>query len=175
MHGLFSKLHLALSHGTEIFGKYLSWLTLIMTILMFTLVVLRYTLNFNLISLQESVIYLHAAVFLLGTGYTLKADGHVRVDILYRAMKEHQKAWVNLLGSLFLLLPMMIFIGVVSWDYIAFSWSILEKSQEAGGLPFVYLLKTLILGMVFSISIQGVAEILRCAALLERHYSKEAN
>ena len=95
--------------------------------------VLRYTLNFNLISLQESVIYLHATVFLLGTGYTLKVDGHVRVDILYRDMQEHQKAWVNLLGSLFLLLPMMIFIGAISWDYIAFSWSVLEKSPEAGG------------------------------------------
>lgn len=174
MFEIFHRIHISLAKGSEWFGKTLSWLTLFMTVLMFTLVVLRYAFDFNLIFLQESVLYLHAAVFLLGAGYTLKMDGHVRVDILYRDMKAHQKAWVNLIGCLFLLIPMMTFIGVISWEYIAFSWSMQEKSQEAGGLPFVYLLKSLILGMVISVLIQGISEICKSLAILGHHYSQEA-
>jgi TRAP-type mannitol/chloroaromatic compound transport system permease small subunit len=175
MNGLLTTLHLRLSSLTDFIGKSVAWLTFVMTLLMFTLVVLRYAFNFNMILLQESVLYLHAIVFLLGAGYTLKADEHVRVDILYRGMSERNKAKVNLIGCLFLLLPMMIFIGAVSWEYVAFSWSMLEKSQDAGGLPFVYLLKSLILGMVFTVTLQGIAEIARCGALLSEPNTKEAN
>jgi len=169
MQGLFSAIHQRLSAFTEKLGQLISWLTLIMTIVMFTLVVLRYAFSFNLIFLQESVLYLHAIVFLLGAGYTFKANEHVRVDILYRSLSEHKQALINLLGCLFLLLPMMMFIGVISWEYVGFSWSIMEKSQEAGGLPFVYLLKSMILGMVFTVSIQGIAEVCRCSAVLMEH------
>jgi len=169
MQGLFSAIHQRLSAFTEKLGQLISWLTFAMTILMFTLVVLRYVFSFNLIFLQESVLYLHAIVFLLGAGYTFKANEHVRVDILYRTLPEHKQALVNLFGCLFLLLPMMTFIGIISWEYISFSWSMMEKSQEAGGLPFVYLLKSMILGMVFTVCIQGIAEICRCLALLLAH------
>lgn len=176
MHELFMAIHHRLSAFTQALGRATSWLTLVMTLLMFALVVLRYVFNFNLIFLQESVLYLHAMVFLLGAGYTFQTNEHVRVDILYRTMSEHQQAWVNLLGCLFLLFPMMIFIGVISLEYISFSWSMLEKSQEAGGLPFVYLLKSLILGMVFTVLIQGIAESCRCLAVLQKNNtSKEAN
>lgn len=166
MQKFFHALHITISRASETFGQALSWLTLAMTLLMFTLVVLRYTFNFNMILLQEAVIYLHALVFLLGAGYTLKMDGHVRVDVFYREMSIRAQAWVNLLGCLVLLLPMAIFIGVISWDYIAVSWSVLEKSQDAGGLPFVYLLKSLILGMVASLMIQSISEIAKSLAIL---------
>ncbi|MFC3152813.1 TRAP transporter small permease subunit [Litoribrevibacter euphylliae] len=175
MYEVFTALHHRLSSVTDFIGRTVSWLTLVMTLVMFSLVVLRYALNFNLIFLQESVLYLHAIVFLLGAGYTFKANEHVRVDILYREMTERKQALVNLFGCTFLLLPMMIFIGAISWEYISFSWSMQEKSQEAGGLPFVYLLKSMILGMVFTVILQGIAEICRCLALLlNPHAQKEA-
>jgi TRAP-type mannitol/chloroaromatic compound transport system permease small subunit len=175
MHEVFTALHSRLSSITERVGRAVSWLTLVMTLLMFTLVVLRYVFSFNLIFLQESVLYLHALVFLLGAGYTFKANEHVRVDILYRAMPPKKQALVNLFGCVFLLLPMMGFIGYISWEYISFSWSIKEQSQEAGGLPFVYLLKSLILGMVVTVILQGIAEIFRCLAVLQKHKAEEAN
>lgn len=166
MQEFFHALHITISRASEKFGQAVSWLTLIMTLLMFTLVVLRYLLNFNMILLQEAVIYIHALVFLLGAGYTLKVDGHVRVDVFYREMSQRKQALVNLAGCLFLLLPMAIFIGVISWEYISFSWSVMEKSQDAGGLPFVYLLKSLILGMVASLVIQGISEISKSLSVL---------
>jgi len=104
---------------------------------------------------------LHGTVFMLGAAYTLKVDGHVRVDIFYQNFSIKGKALVNLLGALFLLLPVCIFIFYISFDYVATSWRIIEKSSEAGGLPFVYLSKSLLLLMSITLSLQGVSEICR--------------
>jgi TRAP-type mannitol/chloroaromatic compound transport system permease small subunit len=117
--------------------------------------------DWNRIYIQESVVYLHAIIFLVGAAYTLKHDGHVRVDIFYREMRPKAKAWVNLLGTLFLLLPTCGFIFWVSWDYVASSWSIFEGSREAGGLPGVFMLKSVILVMAAMVVLQGIAEALR--------------
>ena len=93
-------------------------------------------------------------------------NGHVRVDIFYNSGSLRYKAWVNFLGGIFLLLPVSIFILWVSWDYVMSAWAVKEQSGEAGGLPFVYLLKSLILVMGFSVILQGLAEILRNANYL---------
>lgn len=146
---------------TELVGRSISWLTLVMMIVMFAVVILRYLFNSGSIAMQESVMYLHAAVFMLAAGYTLKNDGHVRVDIFYREMSAQRKALVDLLGSLLLLTPVMIFMGWVSWQYVVNSWSVMEGSPEAGGIHGVYLLKSLILGMVGLMLLQAVAETLR--------------
>jgi TRAP-type mannitol/chloroaromatic compound transport system permease small subunit len=146
---------------TEKTGKIISWLTLIMVLLTFLIVFLRYGFNIGWIAMQESVLYFHGTVFMLGAAYTLKADGHVRVDIFYQKFSIKTKALVNLLGSLFLLLPVCIFIFYISFEYVASAWRIMEKSSEAGGLPFVYLSKSLLLVMAITMSLQGVAEIFR--------------
>ncbi len=146
---------------TELTGRAVSWLNIGMVIGTVLVVVLRYVFNNSSIALQESVIYLHGIVFLLGSAYTLKHNEHVRVDILYHRFPAKTKALVNLLGTLLLLLPVMGYIAVESWDYILQSWKVKEVSQEAAGLPYVYLLKTLLLGMVLVLSVQGMAEILR--------------
>lgn len=151
---------------TEILGKGVAWLTLLMVLLTFSIVVLRYGFNLGWIGMQESVLYFHGLVFMLGAGYTLKHDGHVRVDIFYQQYSAKQKAWLNLFGSIFLLLPVCIFIFFISVNYVISSWQIMEQSPEAGGLPLVYLNKSLILLLAVTLSLQGIAEILRNIMLL---------
>lgn len=151
---------------TEYTGKCIAWLTLLMVLLSFAIVVLRYAFNFGWVAIQESVLYFHGIVFMMGAAYTLKADGHVRVDIFYQKFNLRQKAWVNLLGSLCLLLPVCLTIFIISFDYVLISWQILEKSVEPGGLPFVYLNKTLLLLLAITLLLQGLAEIGRNIIIL---------
>ena len=122
-------------------------------------VVLRYIFNVGSIALQESVMYMHATVFMLGIGYTLKHQGHVRVDIFYEKFSIRTRAIVDLLGTLFFLLPLGIFFLLGSLNYVSFSWSLLESSAQPGGLPGIFLLKTLIPLMAGLLLIQGLAEI----------------
>jgi TRAP-type mannitol/chloroaromatic compound transport system permease small subunit len=128
-------------------GKSIAWLTVVMVLLTFTIVVLRYGFNLGWIWLQESVRYLHVAVFTVVAAWTLQQDGHVRVDIFYADMPPKKRALVDLGGTLLFLVPFCIFILVISWPYVSNSWKLLESSREAGGLPLVFLLKTLILVM----------------------------
>jgi len=142
-------------------GRTVSWLSLLLVIVTFIVVVLRYAFDSGSIALQETTTYLHATVFLVGMAYTLQQDAHVRVDIFYSGFSKENKAWVDLFGALFLLLPFMLFLSWISWIYIADSWSVLEGSREAGGLPGVFLLKSLILVMAFLISLQTLTQIAR--------------
>ncbi len=141
-------------------GKLIAWLTVLMLFTTFFIVVLRYGFGTGWIAMQESVIYMHALVFLIGIPYTLKYDGHVRVDIFYSKMSTRSKTWVNLLGTLFLLLPVTGFIAWISWDYVLASWNMHEESGEAGGLPGIYLLKATILLMTALLFIQGLSQLL---------------
>ncbi|MBA6417531.1 TRAP transporter small permease subunit [Colwellia sp. 6M3] len=151
---------------TELLGKAVAWLTLLMVLLTFSIVVLRYGFNLGWIGMQESVFYFHGIVFMLGAAYTLKHDGHVRVDIFYQKYSPKQKALLNLFGSVILLLPVCIFIFFISLDYVLSSWNIMESSPEAGGLPLVYLNKSLILLLAITLSLQGLAEIVRNILML---------
>ncbi|WP_457675599.1 TRAP transporter small permease subunit [Thiolapillus sp.] len=150
----------------EFTGRLVAWATLLMVLVTFAVVVLRYAFNTGWIAMQESITYLHALVFMLGTAYTLKHDGHVRVDIFYQKFGEKGRAWINLLGTALLLYPLMIFILWISWDYVSESWKVMEGSREAGGLPGVFLLKTLLLLMPVAMMLQGLALMLRCLAVI---------
>jgi TRAP-type mannitol/chloroaromatic compound transport system permease small subunit len=142
-------------------GRAVSWLSLLMVLLTFLIVLLRYLFDLGWIAMQEAVVFLHAVLFLSGAAYTLRHQGHVRVDILYRRMSPRGRAWVDLFGGLFLLLPVCLFIFLESWVYVAQSWAIQEGSREAGGLDGVYLLKTMILVSAGLLVAQGIASILR--------------
>ncbi len=128
-------------------GRSVAWLTVGMVLGYCLVVVLRYAFGIGSIALQESVTYMHALVFMLAAAYTLRADGHVRVDIFYRGWSQRRQDGVNLFGSLFLLLPLSLFLLLASWGYVSDSWARSETSVEAGGLAYVYLLKTVILIM----------------------------
>ena len=142
-------------------GHAASWLTLLMVVFTFVIVVLRYAFDTGAIWLQESVTWMHAAVFMLGAAYTLQQDGHVRVDIFYQRFSRRGRAWVDLLGTLILLVPICLFVLASSWHYVAESWAVHEGSREAGGLPYVYLLKTLQVIMPVLVLIQGAVWMLR--------------
>lgn len=147
-------------------GRLVAWLTLAMVLVTCAVVLLRYAFNLGWIALQESITYLHAMVFMLGAAYTLRHDGHVRVDIFYRRLSPRGQAWVDLLGALLLLLPVCLFILWVSWDYVAASWSLREGSRDAGGLPLVYLLKSVIPLMALLLLVQGTGQALRSLLVL---------
>jgi TRAP-type mannitol/chloroaromatic compound transport system permease small subunit len=147
-------------------GNAAAWLALGLVMMTFAVVMLRYLFQLGWIAMQESILYLHAALFLLGAAYTLKRDGHVRVDIFYRGFTAKRKALIDLLGSLLLLLPVCSFLLWVSWDYVTTAWSIYEGSQEAGGLPYVYLLKTLIPVAVLLLILQGISQALSSLSIL---------
>ena len=149
---------------TDVTGRIISWLSVAMVLVVLTVVVTRYFLQVGSIALQESVTYLHATIFLLGIGYTLRHGGHVRVDIFYRQFSDRRKAIVDLVGGVLFLLPVSALIFYSSWDYVMASWSIRETSAENEGIPLIFLLKTLMLLMPATLLIQGVAEI--CSSVL---------
>ncbi len=155
-----------LEHFNEGIGRAISWLTLAMVLITFVVVVLRYFFSIGWIAMQETVTYLHACVFMLGAAYTLRADAHVRVDIFYQKFSQHGRDWVDLLGTLLLLFPVSLFIAWVSVDYVWVSWRVLEGSPESGGLPGVFLLKTLIPLFAILLILQGTVIVFKKAAAL---------
>jgi len=145
----------------ERIGRAVSWLALIMVLVQMIVVVMRYVFGVSWLALQESIVYMHAAIFLAAAGYTLLHDGHVRVDIFYRPASERRQAYVDLVGALCFLLPMASAIFYMSWPYVVKSWKVLETSQEGSGLPAVFLLKTVILVYATLVALQGVSLALR--------------
>lgn len=137
----------ALRNFIAMCGKSVAWLTVVMVLLTFAVVVLRYGFNLGWIWLQESLTYLHVAVFTIVAAWALQQDGHVRVDVFYAKMPKRKRALVDLTGTLLFLMPFCIFMLVIAWPYVANSWKLLETSREAGGLPLVFLLKSLMMVM----------------------------
>ena len=165
------KLSLLIDGLSNHLGRIFSWLTLAMVIVMAAIVVLRYAFQIGSIALQESVIYINALIFTFGVAYTLKEQGHVRVDIFYSRLNEKKRAWIDLFGSLLFLVPSTCFIIWVSWDYVAVSWRIREGSAESSGLPFVYLLKAVILVLPALLLLQGISEIAKSISAIKRRDS----
>jgi TRAP-type mannitol/chloroaromatic compound transport system permease small subunit len=152
-----------LSTLTCVIVRPLRWLALIMVLLTFAIVILRYALNSGGILLQESVMYLHGTLFMLAIALGVGDNTHVRVDILYSRRSPEQQAWIDLVGHILFLLPVAGFMIWVSLPYVNNSWQILEGSSEVGGIPGVFLLKTLIPltgALLFCQGIAGVAAIL---------------
>src|SRR5436305_2224794 len=147
-------------------GRAASWCALAIVLIGFAVVLLRYVLGLGSIWLQESILYAHAALFLLAAAWTLKEGGHVRVDVFYAAASPRIKAGVDLLGALFLLLPFAVAIVWFALPYVERSWAILERSRETSGLPLVFLLKTLIPLFAFLLAAQGIAQASRALAIL---------
>ena len=151
---------------TDYSGRWLAWLALAMALVTALIVIMRYGFNTGSIMAQEAVTYMHGTLFMLGAAYALKSGAHVRVDIFYRNYGPRAKAWVNSLGGIVFLMPLCIFICFASWNYVAESWAIRETSPEPGGIPAVFLLKSLIPLMAINLFLQGLAETLRSALVL---------
>jgi len=149
---------------SSLLGRASAWLSLCMVLVTFVVVILRYVFDIGLIWLQESVVWMHAFVFMMGAAYTLQQDDHVRVDIFYRQMTPQRRAWVDLFGVILFLLPLCAFLGWKAVDYVAVSWHLQEASRESGGLPypFIPLLKSVLVLMPMTLGLQGLSLLSRC-------------
>jgi len=151
---------------TRLVGRAVAWLALAIVLLQFALVVARYGFVAGSVKLTEAVIYGQAALIMLACAWTLGAGGHVRVDVFYAHASPRARALIDLLGSLLLLLPFALLLLYLSVPYAARSWAILERSQDIAGLPFVYLLKTLIPAFAALMALQGLAQAIRATQAL---------
>jgi TRAP-type mannitol/chloroaromatic compound transport system permease small subunit len=147
-------------------GRSVAWLCLFVVLVQFAVVVLRYGFGIGSIWLTESIIYSHAALFMLAAAWTLREGGHVRVDVFYAEASPRRKALVDLCGAVLLLLPFMLVLAWLSLPYVSRSWSILETSRETSGIPAVFLLKTLIPLFAVMMALQGVSQAIRAARVL---------
>ena len=159
---------------TDLSGRLVAWLVLAMALLTTVVVVMRYGFNTGSIMAQEAVTYMHGCLFMLGAAYALKHESHVRVDIFYRNFSPRTRAWVNSLGGIVFLMPLCAFICFASWNYVSESWAIYETSPEPGGIPAVYLLKSLLPLMAMTLFLQGLAETLRSMLVLVEGQPGEA-
>jgi TRAP-type mannitol/chloroaromatic compound transport system permease small subunit len=156
----------AIDRVTAAIGRAALWCCLYAVLAEFAVVLLRYAFGIGSIKLQESVLYAHAGLVMLAAAWTLQVGGHVRVDVFYAQARPRTRALVDLLGALLFLLPFAAAVAALSLPYVERSWAILERSREASGLPFVYLLKTLIPIFALLIGLQGIAQALRAALVL---------
>jgi TRAP-type mannitol/chloroaromatic compound transport system permease small subunit len=147
-------------------GRIVMWLAVAMALVQFLVVIMRYVFAVGSIPLQESIWYMHGMLFMLGAGFALMVDGHVRVDIWYREASPRAKARIDLLGTLFFLWPVAVAIVWLSWGYVLNSWRVMEGSTEVTGLPFIFLLKTVIWLFAGLVALQGVALALRALMTL---------
>ncbi len=142
-------------------GRAAAWLAVIIVALQFAVVVFRYVFGIGSIWLTESILYAHAALFMLVAAWTLRDGGHVRVDIFYASASPRTRACVDMCGALLLLLPFVAVILYFAMPYAGRSWAILETSRETSGLPAVFLLKTLIPAFAIMLALQGTAQAIR--------------
>ncbi|HEC17939.1 MAG TPA: TRAP transporter small permease subunit [Gammaproteobacteria bacterium] len=149
-------------------GRSVSWLVLAMVLLIAYDVAMRYLFQAGSVALQELEWHLFALLFLLGAAYTFKHDGHVRVDIFYhsRRVSDRGRAWIDLLGGVFLLIPFCLLIIVSSYPFVETAFAMHEGSPDPGGLPYRFLLKATIPLAFGLLLLQGIAHILRSAQIL---------
>lgn len=147
-------------------GALVSWVAVLLAVLVGLDVVMRYVFQFTFIWMIETEIYLFGMLFLIGSAYTFKHGKHVRVDVFYTRFSEKGKAWIDLLGGVFLLIPWCYVVIVSSWYYGLSSFMINEGSPQPGGLPALYVLKFCItLGFVFLL-LQGISEMLKSIQII---------
>lgn len=141
----------------DLIGRGVAWVTLVMVLVVFTDVLMRYMLSISFVFTQELEWHLFAFVFLMGAGYTLLHEGHVRVDIVYQQLGPKARAWVNFLGVLFFLIPGCYLVIKTSCSFVSHSWAVLEGSPDPGGIPFRFILKAAIPAGFALMLLQGVS------------------
>jgi TRAP-type mannitol/chloroaromatic compound transport system permease small subunit len=147
-------------------GRAAAWTALFVVVVQFAVVVLRYAFGQGSIWLTEAIVYGHGTLIMLAAAWTLLAGGHVGVDVFYADASPRSKAWVDLLGSLLLLLPFMLVLAWFAVPYVERSWAILERSRETSGIPAVFMLKTLVPLFALLMALQGIAQAIRAAHAL---------
>lgn len=155
-------------------GRLAAWLTLITVLICATVVVLRYGLSEGFVWMQELYVWTGGAIFMLGAGYTLLHNGHVRVDIFYARASAKRRALIDIFGTLVFLLPWLILVFIVAWPYVRSAWLISEASSQSDGMPGLYLFKAVLLAFCVLLGLQGLAMIGRSILVLTGHDSSTA-
>lgn len=150
----------------HVVGQTVRWFILLMVLIQFAIVILRYALGYSSIAVNESVLYLHAAVFMLGAGYTLMIDKHVRVDIFYAKASKQTQLIIDTLGHLLLLIPAMTALLYWSWPSVYNAWKIKEGAISVGGIPATWVMKLLIPSFCLLLLIQSIACLFRNISIL---------
>jgi TRAP-type mannitol/chloroaromatic compound transport system permease small subunit len=138
-------------------GLTLSWLSLGVVLVCFTVVVQRYFFHVSYVWMQDLYIWLSGAMFTGVAGFAFLRDDHVRVDIFYRPWSIRRKAIADLVGVVIFLLPFVTVIGTYGWTFIARSWHLQESSANVGGMPGLFILKSFILIFCLLVGLQGLA------------------
>ncbi len=147
----------AIDRSNEVVGRMVSWVTLLLVLVVFSDVVMRYLFKTSFVLTQELEWHLFAFIFLIGAGYTLLHDGHVRVDIIYQRLGVKGRAWINLIGVIFFLIPGCYLVISTSWHFVSNSFSMLEGSPDPGGIPYRFIVKgTMTVGYVLLL-LQGLS------------------
>jgi TRAP-type mannitol/chloroaromatic compound transport system permease small subunit len=147
-------------------GRIVAWLTFATVLICATVVFIRYALQSGFIWMQELYVWTHAAAFMLGAGYTLMANKHVRVDIIYARASPKTKAWLDLISTFVFLFPWVILLAYFAWPYVLQSWELWETSSQVGGMPGLYVMKTIILAFAGLMFLQGLAICARSILIL---------
>ncbi len=155
--GFLESLARVIDRINEHVGRVIAWLALFMVLVQFIVVVMRYVFGLGSIFMQESIVYMHALVFLVASGYTLLHDGHVRIDIIYGNVTVRRKALIDFCGVFFVLLPVCGLVWWTAFPYVFASWKVFEGSPETSGIQAVFLLKSAILVFVTLVALQGIS------------------
>jgi TRAP-type mannitol/chloroaromatic compound transport system permease small subunit len=148
-------------------GRFVSWIVVFLVAVVFTDVLMRYAANLSFVFIQELEWHLFGFIFLMGAGYTLLYDQHVRVDIVYQKLSPRGKAWINVLGCVFFLIPGSLLIIYTSWSFAWESFVSMEGSPNPGGIPFRFIIKACIpLGYVLFL-LQGISMFIRNLYILK--------
>ncbi len=147
-------------------GRFVAWVTLGLVLIVFGDVVMRYLFKTSFVFVQELEWHVFGFIFLMGAGYTLLHDGHVRVDVIYQNLSPRAQAWINLIGVIFFMLPGCFMVIATSWKFAANSWMIMEGSPDPGGIPYRYILKSAITAGFVLLFLQGISLGLRSLLLL---------
>jgi TRAP-type mannitol/chloroaromatic compound transport system permease small subunit len=156
----------ALDAFSRALGNAVKWLAVLLVLVQFVVVILRYIYGSSFIWMQESVIYIHAALFMLAIAYTLLRDAHVRVDLYYGAWRPTTRAAVDLAGILIGVLPFCWLLIWASWTWAMTSWRMGEGPLQVGGLPLTPLLKAMVPGMAILLALQSVSVLIRCVVVI---------
>jgi len=150
----------------ERIGHAVAWVALAMVLVQFLVVVMRYVFSIGNIAMQESIWYMHGILFMIGAGYTLLHNGHVRVDVVYGEAPPRYKAKVDVFGTLFFLLPVTAATLWLSWDYVINAWKVFEGSTEGSGLPLIFAYKTVIWVFAVLVFLQGLSLLFKAVRFL---------
>jgi TRAP-type mannitol/chloroaromatic compound transport system permease small subunit len=138
-------------------GRFVAWTTALVVMVVFVDVVMRYALNISFVFTQELEWHLFAFIFLMGAGYTLLKDGHVRVDVIYQRLGKRSRAGINFFGVILFLIPGCTMILLTSLKFTITAWNVMEGSPDPGGIPYRYLLKACIPAGFILVLLQGIS------------------